>query len=248
MNAWSLFGELINRLPAQAESILSAMVEMFRSFFWGDPETRRKVAFSVAMIALSAKMAKADGVVTQSEVAAFQQIFEIPEDETRNVFRLYELARQDVAGFEAYAKQMAELCSEDRRENDDAPRLTEDVLDGLFHIATADGVLHERELEFLQIVGSIFGFSDDEFETIAARHVALGVANPFAVLGLPDDATKAEVQKRYRELARQWHPDFMVARGVPEEFLEIANQRMAALNEAMSAIEALRNNRENRQA
>ncbi|MCP1199714.1 DnaJ family molecular chaperone [Notoacmeibacter sp. MSK16QG-6] len=247
MNVWSSLGELIRRMPSHAESILLFMAEMFRSFFAGDPENRRKVAFSVAMIALSAKMAKADGVVTQSEVTAFQQIFEIPESETRNVFRLYELAQQDVAGFEAYASQMAELCGDgDGRES--ATPLTEDVLDGLFHIAKADGVLHERELDFLRVVGSIFGFSDAAFDTIAARHVSLGEADPYAVLGLSADASWQEVQRRYRELARQWHPDFMVARGVPEEFLEIANQRMAALNSAMSAIEEVRSVSENRRA
>ncbi|OXT00411.1 molecular chaperone DjlA [Notoacmeibacter marinus] len=248
MNVWSSIGELIRRMPSHAESILLFMTEMFRSFFAGDPENRRKVAFSVAMIALSAKMAKADGVVTQSEVTAFQQIFEIPASESRNVFRLYELAQQDVAGFEAYAKQMAELCGDGGRNDGETTCLTEDVLDGLFHIAKADGVLHERELDFLRIVGSIFGFSDTVFDTIAARHVSLGEADPYAILGLSADASDREVQQRYRELARQWHPDYMIARGVPEEFMEIANQRMAALNAAMAAIQEVRAVPENHRA
>lgn len=228
---------MIGRLPAQGGTILSAVTEAVRTFFIGDAATRRKVAFSVAMIALSAKMAKADGVVTQEEVAAFQQIFDVPADETRNVFRLYQLAQQDVAGFEAYAEQMARLCRE--VDDNDHIAMTEDVLDGLFHIAKADGVIHEREMRFLRVIGTIFGFSAEAFDTIAARHVA-GGADPYSILGLPADASWKRIQARYRELAREWHPDLMVARGVPEEFLEIAHRRMASLNSAMEAIEASR--------
>ena len=114
--------------------------------FEGDPETRRKVAFSVAIIALSAKMAKADGVVTENEVDAFREIFEFPPDQGKNVARLYNLARQDVAGYETYAERLSTLCVTCSK---NCPVL-EDVLDGLFHIAKADGLIHEKEMAFLE--------------------------------------------------------------------------------------------------
>jgi DnaJ like chaperone protein len=113
---------------------------------------RRRVAFSIAMIALSAKMAKADGVVTQDEVRAFQQIFIVPPDQTRNVARLFDLAKQDIAGFEAYAERLAGLCGDGRPDC----AMLEDILDGLFHIAAADGVVHEREVGFLRRISEIF--------------------------------------------------------------------------------------------
>ena len=107
------------------------MVEAVRTVFSGDADLRRRVAFSVAMIALSAKMAKADGIVTQDEVRAFQEIFEVPPKETRNVARLFDLAQRDVAGFETYAERMAQLCGSGHSNC----VMLEDILDGLFHIA-----------------------------------------------------------------------------------------------------------------
>ena len=119
------------------------------------------------MIALSAKMAKADGVVTQDEVRAFQEIFAVPADEARNVARLYEIANKDIAGFEAYAEQMAEMCGSGR---ENCAMLAE-ILDGLFYIATADGVLHEREGDFLKRIAEIFKIDDAHYRSILARHV-----------------------------------------------------------------------------
>ena len=106
MSIWFRIGDLVSRASSSGFGVFD-MVEAVRTFFAGDPQLRRKVAFSIAMIALSAKMAKADGVVTQDEVRAFQQIFAVPAEEARNVARLYEIANKDIAGYEAYAEQMA---------------------------------------------------------------------------------------------------------------------------------------------
>lgn len=215
-----------------ASNALSGVIEAVRTLFEGDPETRRKVAFSIAMIALSAKMAKADGIVTENEVNAFKDIFEFPDSEAKNVARLYNLARQDVAGYEAYAERMAALCG---CGVPDCPVLTE-ILDGLFHIAKADGLVHEDELAFLKRIAEIFDISEAGFERIMARHVIVG-EDPYKVLGIPPETEFAEIRKRYRSLVSEHHPDRLIARGVPEEFHGIANERMAALNQAYAAIE-----------
>ncbi len=123
MSIW----QFVKRVTASATSGVGSVVEAVRTVFGGDPELRRRVAFSVAMIALSAKMAKADGIVTHDEIRAFQQIFEIPFAERKNVARLYDLAKKDVAGFEAYAERMAGLCGSGNRNC----AVLEDILDGL---------------------------------------------------------------------------------------------------------------------
>ncbi len=209
------------------------MVEAVRTVFSGDAELRRRVAFSVAMIALSAKMAKADGVVTQDEIRAFRDIFEVPRDQTRNVARLYDLARQDVAGFETYAEQMAKLCGSGHSNC----LMLEDILDGLFHIATADGVLHEREGDFLHRVAEIFRIDETHYQTILARHVDLGSGDPYRVLGLERGIAFPEVKKRYRKLVADNHPDKLIARGLPQEFINVATRRLAAINAAYEMIE-----------
>ena len=242
---WSRIAELIastavnvRDLGASAGSTLAGLVESVRTTFVGDPETRRKVAFSIAMIALSAKMAKADGVVTVDEVAAFERLFDIPEGERANVARVYDIAKTDIAGFEGYAVQLASLCDGD---SPNCPIL-QDILDGLFHIAKADGVLHEAELSFLARTAEIFGIDDDVFATIAARHVESeeGDSSPYAVLGLPPHAPVEEVRRRHRELVREAHPDRAIARGLPEEFVVIATERIAAYNDAKDRIMTMR--------
>ena len=230
MSIWARLGEIVSKLSATA---FSQVVDGVRTMFVGDPELRRQVAFSVAMIALSAKMAKADGVVTQDEIHAFRDIFSIPAKEERNVARLYNLAKQDVAGFEAYAARMAGLCGSGRPNC----RMLEDILDGLFHIAKADGVIHERELGYLSRVAEIFEIDQTHFAAIVARHALLGERDPYAVLGVSPETPYGEIRKRYRTLVAENHPDKMIARGLPAEFIAIANRRMAAINDAFSAIE-----------
>lgn len=233
MSIWGRFGEFISRVTSGAAAGVADVVEAVRTAFEGDPELRRKVAFSIAMIALSAKMAKADGIVTQDEVRAFHEIFAVPREQERNVARLYDLATADTAGFEAYAERMARLCGSGERNC----RMLEDILDGLFHIAKADGYLHEREVAFLHRVAEIFAIDERRFDGILARHAVLPADDPYAVLGVTRDMPFEAVRRRYRELVAENHPDRLIARGVPEEFLAIANDRAAAINAAYEAIE-----------
>jgi DnaJ like chaperone protein len=221
--------DILGRASGGVHSIVRAVRELFRS----DPELSRKVAFSVALIALSAKMAKADGVVTIDEVKAFHEFFAVPPDEMRNVTRLYRIAQQDIAGFETYARQMAGLCTGETHEC----AMLEDILDALYHVAKADGVVHEREQKYLGRIAEIFEIEESHFAQIQARHLLEGAADPYVLLGLTPGATVDEIKKRYRELVAENHPDRLIARGVPEEFIIIANGRLAALNGAYEQLE-----------
>lgn len=230
MSIWVRIGEFVTSVASNA---ITGVIEAVRTVFEGDADTRRRVAFSIAMIALSAKMAKADGVVTQDEIRAFQDIFAVPKEETAHVARLYDLARQDVAGYESYARQLAGLCSEGQTDC----HLLEDILDGLFHIATADGYVHEKEMAFLAGVADIFGFDEIAFDRIAIRHVQRGADDPYAILGLERGVSFEMARKRYRSLVKEHHPDRLVAEGLPLEFITIANRRLAAINAAWASIE-----------
>jgi DnaJ like chaperone protein len=198
-------------------------------------ELRREAAFAIAMIALSAKMAKADGVVSRSEVDAFCRIFAIPPGEERNVSRVYNLAKRDVAGFDAYARDVARRFA-------DEPAMLEAVLDGLFDIARADGAVHEREIEYLAEVARIFGFDERTFQTIRARHAFDEGADPYVVLGADRSWDYQRLRRHYRQLVSENHPDLLMAHGVPPEFARIANDRLAAINAAWDQIERMRVN------
>ena len=196
----------------------------------GGGAARDEVVFTIGVIALGAKMAKADGVVTRDEVDAFKQVFQVPDSEMKNVARLFDLAKQDVAGFEAYANQLARMFR-------DRMATLESVLDGLFHIAKADGVVHPNELAFLEAVAGIFGFDADAFAPIKARHIGPDHADPYAILGIERGASAQEIKQTYRRLVRENHPDKLIAQGVPEEFIRIANEKLARINEAFDRIE-----------
>ncbi len=188
-----------------------------------------EVVFTVALIALSAKMAKADGEVTQAEIRAFEEVLKVPESERANVYRVYQIAQQDVAGFQAYAAQVARIYR-------DRPAMLEDVLDALFHIAKADKHLHPAELEYLRTVADVFGFSEVEFARIRASHLGTDRADPYLVLGITPDISSEDLKKAYRRLVRENHPDTLMARGVPKELVSIANEKLAMINVAYEKI------------
>lgn len=198
-----------------------------------DDSATRKISFTIGVIALAAKMAKADGEVTPDEVEAFKQIFHVPQHEMRNVVRVYELAQQDTAGFEVYARQVANMFQ-------DRTVILEDLLDALFHIAKADGVVHPNEMAYLTTVAEQFGFEQAQFDQLVARHLGVDHANPYVIMGLDPEISDADLKIAYRRQVKENHPDRLIANGVPREFAKIATDRLAAINEAYERIKTQR--------
>jgi DnaJ like chaperone protein len=186
------------------------------------------VAFTIAIIALGAKMAKADGVVTADEEAAFARVFRVPPQDEANVRRIFNLARADTAGFEHYAGQIARVFAGN-------PAVLEDVMDGLFEIAKADGVFHPGEQAFLERVAEIFGFSPNVFRRIRASHF-MDAADPYVILGVSYEANEDELRRTWLMLVKENHPDRLMGRGVPPEFVKLANDKLAAINTAYEKI------------
>lgn len=187
------------------------------------------VGFTAAVIGLAAKMAKADGVTTENELAAASSVFKPPPGEEQNFRRAFMLAQETVLGFESYARQIG-------RKYRARPCLLEDVLDGLFHIAGADGAVTGDELEYLFEVARHFGFSAQDFRRIKATNLGLEAGDPYAVLGLMPGANMDAVRQAWRKLAADNHPDTMLSRGAAPEFVEIAREKTAAINAAYAAI------------
>ncbi len=189
----------------------------------------RETAFTIAVIALSAKMAKADGRVTREEVDAFKRIFQVPPDEMKNVGRVFDLARKSASGFEPYARQVARMFQSN-------PAVLEELLDALFMIARADQVMHPAEISFLKEISRIFGFDDATFERIRAGHAGADAADPYAILGVSRDVGDDEVRAAWRKLIRENHPDTLIAQGMPEDFIAVATDKMAVINAAWDQI------------
>lgn len=221
MSIWTRISDAIEAL-VQGQP-LSEVFDRLRT----PPE--RSIAFTIAVIALGAKMAKADGLVTRDEVTAFREVFHIrPEDEA-GAARVFNLARQDAAGFEEYAARIHRLFGADH------PTYC-DLVEGLFHISMADGEFHPNENVFLERVAEIFEMSPAKYQAIKTRFVPDAEPDPYTVLGVDPNASMDEMRKAWRQLVRETHPDAMVARGVPEEAVKIAEKKMIDINRAWDTI------------
>lgn len=194
----------------------------------GRGQRRRQVAFTIAAIALAAKMARADGYASPDEFATFQRLFQVPENEQPNAERFYRMAQGSTAGFEAYAMQAAALLGA-------GSPVLEDLLEALLLIAVTDGV-HPDEVTYLDAVAARFGFSTADYARIKARHIAPSPEDPYVVLGVAPGSGLDEVKAAYRALVKDYHPDRHMAEGTPPEFLRVAEHRMAAINGAYAAI------------
>lgn len=215
----------------------------------------RQHAFAVGVITLGAKMAKADGRVTRDEVDAFKRVFHIPDHEMKAVGAVFDSAKQSAEGYETYARQIASVFQ-------DHPEVLEELLGALYQIARADGVMHPNEVAILHDVARLFQMPPDAVDRLRARFEGPGWAggargaktagagqekgaegstapdepDPYAVLGILPTASDAEVRAAWTRLARQHHPDTLLAAGLPEAFVEQASRTMASINHAYDRI------------
>jgi DnaJ like chaperone protein len=196
-------------------------------------DATRQIAFTIGVIVLGAKLAKADGQVTRDEVDAFKQVFRIPQEEMKNVGRVFDQARKDAQGYEPYARQLARMFA-------DNPAVLEELLGGLFHIARADGNVSEDEVDYLEQLAIIFGFDERNWDRIRAANLGTEQGDPFRILGVTREASDSEIRQAHRRLVLENHPDRLVAQGMPPEFVEMANEKLATINAAYDEIKRLR--------
>jgi DnaJ like chaperone protein len=196
-------------------------------------DATKRIAFTIAVIALGAKMAKADGQVTRDEIDAFKRVFRIPPEEVKNVGRVFDQARRDVRGYEPYARQVARMFAEN-------PAVLEELLEGLFHIARADGQVSADELAYLRQISDIFGLDSARWDRVRAGNMGPDQSDPYEILGVPRDAADAQIKTAYRKLVRENHPDRLVAQGMPQEFIDLANAKLATINAAYDRVQQSR--------
>lgn len=186
-------------------------------------------AFSTAVTALGAKLARADGRADALEFDAFSEVFTPGKGSEGAVERLFDLARQTTHGYESYARRLAKRYRH-------CPQLLEDVVDGLFHIAGSDGAVTDSELEYLQRVSELFGLSALAWRRVKATHLGLAPNDPYAVLAVEPDASDEAIRGAWRRALSQSHPDRAIGRGLPAEYVEVAQAKSAAINAAFDAV------------
>ena len=221
MSIWTRIAEALAALT-NGES-LSQVFDSLKA----PPE--RSVAFTIAVIGLGAKMAKADGLVTRDEVAAFRQVFHIPTREEPQAAKVFNLARQDVAGYEVYANTISKMFQDD-------DIVLENLIEGLFYIAMADGQYHPSENDFVHTVANLFGLNERSFRGLRTRFVPDAPPDAYDVLGVTPETPYEEIRKIWRQKIRETHPDQLMAHGLPEEAITMATKHMIAVNQAWELI------------
>ncbi len=194
-----------------------------------DPATRKQARFTIAVIALAAKLARSDGAVDAREWLRFKQLFHVAPNEAANIERFFRIAQQSTAGYESYAEQIRDVFA------DDMPRL-ETVVEALVLIAKADGDVHIEELAFFESVVEIFGLSLASAARLRSQLTGNPLDDPYAVLGVAPNATPEQIKQAYRILARDYHPDHQIAKGVPPEFMAVLQERMSLINAAYAKL------------
>ena len=191
----------------------------------------KSIVFTAGVIALSAKMAKADGKVTKEEILTFRKLVQIPKNDINQVSKLWELAKETTDGYELYAKQIYSLFR-------NQPEILERILDILFGIAKSDGNIDLTELNYLKNVSNIFNFDKIIFEKLLALHNPEN--NSFEILGVQISDSLEDIKKKWKVMVKNNHPDKLVGQGMPIEFIETANQKLAVINAAYEEIKNLR--------
>jgi DnaJ like chaperone protein len=194
---------------------------------------RKDQLFAISVVVLAAKLAKVDGPVVRAEIDAFKRQFRIPPESVRDIGRLFDQARDSADGFESYAQQLGETFADNRG-------LLEDVLAALFAIARADKSLTVSEEQMLRQVHRLFGLDNlawDQARGGTSRSAPGGsVDDAYAVLGLSRASTDDELRRAWLRLVRENHPDSLAARGVPQEFVARASEKVARINAAWDRI------------
>lgn len=183
---------------------------------------------------LSAKIAKADGQVTENEIRVFKQLFDIPANENHKVSKIFNKAKTTVQGWEAYARQICKLTKDDLD-------MKERVMENLFKMALADGMYAPKELKLLQDIGRTIELPEGNFDVIKQSFepktsTASTVKDFYEVLGLFCNASDKEIKARWKELINIYHPDRVQAKGASAEEVEKCTVKMAEINNAYQSI------------
>ena len=188
----------------------------------------KQIGFTIGVIVLSAKMAKADGKVTKSEIKAFKEKINVPDNEIKNVARLWDQAKKTTDGFEVYAKQISNLLEKNSS-------VLEELLNLLVIIAEADGKITNLEKIYLKEVSNIFGFSEQDFERICSSKLDKHI-DPYQTLGVLKDTPLEEIKNKWKTLAMKHHPDRLIAQGIPQDIIETNTYRLKEINNAWDLI------------
>ena len=191
--------------------------------------------FALSLIVLSAKLSKADGQVSKEELIAVKDKLKIPDNELDQVGKIFNKAKEESAGYESYAQQIAQIYKGNIN-------VLEEVINILFYIAESDGNISESELKMIEHIAQIFGLTEIQFNSIRESRKSSDKLNPYIVLESNPDDTIEIIRKRYLKLSKEHHPDLLISKGVPQEVIDESKAKMRTINSAWDQVKKLKSN------
>ena len=195
----------------------------------------RQVAFFAALFACLAKLAKADGRVDESEVQKVEEIISKKlnlSGEHRNfAINIFQKAKDDKNSFEAYASNLYKILSS-------SPNSLLVFYEILFELALADGILHPKEDELLKKIPFIFKFDESVYDNFYEKYVSQN-KNYYKVLGVKENTPFEDIKKSYLKKRKEFHPDTLIGKGLPEEFIEKDKEKFIEIQEAYEELEKI---------
>jgi DnaJ like chaperone protein len=205
---------------------------------------KRNGQFVHHVFALCAKMAKADGKISQAEISLMEQMirqqFRLSDNARQHAIKIWTDAKNSSRTFDDYAKAFYNDFHNER------VRIL-DMMNLLFEIAAVDGRLHPREEELLLRAAGIFHIGRMQYDRIKGRFFQdpnslaqkWTETDPhYAILGAEPHESLDVIKKKYRELAKKWHPDKMMASGASNEVVRHAKEKFQQINEAYEKVVA----------
>lgn len=195
--------------------------------------------YFVALFSMLGKMAKADGVVSQEEVKAVDDIIintmRLGSEQRKFAIKIFNEAKESAYTFESFANNFYQM-------NASQPNMLFTMLNMLFEVAEADGKLHPGEEELLLKAKNIFRISDADYENLKTRHFPHATAEKhYAVLNCTPNSSNAEIKSSYRKLVQEFHPDKIANKGFPDEFRDYAKEKFQEIQDAYDYLKASRN-------
>ena len=216
-------------------SLIGGKVSRARATSGFGAQAQGQRIFALSLIVLSAKLSKADGQVSREELIAVKDKLKIPESELDQVGKIFNQAKEESAGYEPYAKQIAQIYKNN-------PNVLEEVINILFYISEADGNVSQSELDMIQHIAQIFGLNQSQFNSIKESRKSSDKLNPYIVLESKPEEELQDIRKKYLKLSKEHHPDLLISKGVPQEVIEESKKKMRAINAAWDQVQKLKSN------
>ena len=224
---------LMGPIGALVGSVIGSRMSESRTSRRNPNNFDHQVAFFAALFACFAKISKADGVVSKEEVQKIEEFiskkFNLDKEQRNFAINIFQKAKDDNVSFEAYAKQLQSLLKQ-------SPNSLLIFYELLFELAMADGELHPAEEKILKKVPNIFKLPNSLFEELYEKYVS-NINDYYKILGVNKNMSFPEIRKVYLKKRKEFHPDMLISKGLPEELIEKAKSKFIEIQEAYEELE-----------